>query len=202
MTSIIDYDAGNVMSVQKACEFLGEHASITKDEKEILSSDHVILPGVGAFGSAMEKLNERGLSYTIKNAINNGIPFLGICLGLQLLFSDSEESPGPKGLGILNGHIKKIPGDDGLKIPHMGWNCISYPNRGRMFKGIKEEPYVYFVHSFYLDCDDKTIVTASVNYGINIDCAIESGNVFATQFHPEKSGGVGLKMLKNFLDIN
>ncbi len=200
MTAIIDYDAGNIKSVEKALLYLGEEAVITRDRKVIREADHVILPGVGAFGSAMEKLRSYGLEEVIREVIGEEIPFLGICLGLQLLFESSEESPGVKGLGILPGRILRLPEEEGLKIPHIGWNSLKFPNRGRLFQGISEDAYVYFVHSYYLQAADEKIVTASSEYGALIHASVEKGNVFACQFHPEKSSQVGLTILRNFMN--
>jgi glutamine amidotransferase len=201
MIAIIDYDAGNIRSVEKACVALGRDARVTSDPEEILSADHVILPGVGAFGDCMDHLHERQLITVIRQVQEKGIPFLGICLGLQLLFEDSEESPGVDGLGLLKGHIVRFNESENLKVPHMGWNQISFPKRGRLFKDIPEGSYVYFVHSYYLKADDPSIVTAGCSYGVDFDASVECGNVFACQFHPEKSGRTGLMILKNFLEI-
>ena len=202
MVAIIDYDAGNIKSVQKAIEYLGEDVVITREPEVILNASHVILPGVGAFGDAMEKLHKYNLVDVIKEAVERKIPFLGICLGLQLLFEKSDESPGVEGLGILKGEIKRIPEKDDLKIPHIGWNSLSYPNKGRLYNDILEESYVYFVHSYYLEAKDKEIVVATTEYGTNIHASVEEENVFACQFHPEKSSSVGLKILENFLKIS
>lgn len=201
MTAIIDYDAGNIKSVEKALDFLGEPVVVTSDPDEILSADHVILPGVGAFGDAMNNIRSRDLEPVIHRVIENGTPFMGICLGLQVLFEDSEESPGVGGLGVLKGHIRRLPDDAGLKIPHIGWNSLSLSGDGRLFAGIKQEPYVYFVHSYYLEAEDPEIVKASAEYGAHIHASVEQGNVFACQFHPEKSSETGLAILKNFLSI-
>ena len=202
MIAIIDYDAGNIKSVQKACEALsGETVKVTVDGSEILVADRVILPGVGAFGSAMERLIERGLDDVVRTVADSGRPFLGICLGLQLLFEESEESPNVAGLGILSGRILRIPEEGGLRVPHIGWNSLTFPNEGRLFEGVGEEPFVYFVHSYYLKAEDAAIVRARTAYGVEIDASVESGNVFATQFHPEKSGKTGLAILKNFLAV-
>lgn len=201
MIAIIDYDAGNIKSVEKAVQLLGEEVRITRDKDEILGADGVILPGVGAFGGAMEKIRSYGLEQVIRQCVEKGIPFLGICLGLQLLFDSSEESPGVEGLGILKGKIVRLPGDAGLKIPHIGWNNLSFPVKGRLMEGIPEDPYVYFVHSYYLQAEDPGIVTATAEYGAHIHASVEKGNVFACQFHPEKSSGVGLKMLENFIAL-
>ena len=202
MVAIIDYDAGNIKSVEKAIQFLGEQVVITRDPKEILSASHVILPGVGAFGDAMEKLQKYDLIPVIKEVVNRKIPFLGICLGLQLLFEKSEESPGVQGLGILEGEIKRIPEEEGLKIPHIGWNSLKYATKGRLYEGIEEDSYVYFVHSYFLKAKEPEIVAATTEYGTLIHASVEKENVFACQFHPEKSSAVGLKILENFIKIN
>lgn len=202
MVAVIDYDAGNIRSVEKAMMALGENVVVTRDADEIMSADHVILPGVGAFGDAMEKLHKYGLVQVIKDVVNLGTPFLGICLGLQLLFESSEESAGVEGLGILRGKIVKLPEDQGLKIPHIGWNSLSYPNKGRLFADIPEESYVYFVHSYYLQAKEAEIVTATTEYAALVHASVEKGNVLACQFHPEKSSDVGMRILKNFLSIS
>ena len=201
MIAIIDYDAGNLRSVEKALQALGEETVITRDRDEILSADRVILPGVGAFGDAMEKLHQYGLVEIIRQVVQNGTPFLGICLGLQLLFEESEDSQGVPGLGILKGKIRRIPNTPGLKIPHMGWNSLILRPGTRLFSGLGEDPYVYFVHSYYLEAADPEIVAASADYGVVIHAAVESGNVFACQFHPEKSSDTGLQILKNFISL-
>lgn len=200
MIAIIDYDAGNIKSVEKALQYLGEEAVITRDAGEILMADKVILPGVGAFGDAMKKLNRYGLVPVIHEVVEKGIPFLGICLGLQLMFESSEEAPGVEGLGLLKGKIVRIPEGDGLKVPHMGWNSLSFPKKGRLFAGIPENSYVYFVHSYYLQAEED-IVTATAEYGVTIHASVEKGNVFACQFHPEKSSHTGLTILKNFVEL-
>lgn len=201
MIAIIDYDAGNMKSVEKALLFLGEEVVITRDAEIILGADGVILPGVGAFGDAMEKLHSYGLVEVIKKCVGRGIPFLGICLGLQLLFEGSEESPGVEGLHILDGKIVRIPAEDGLKVPHIGWNDLSFPNRGKLFQGINQGAYVYFVHSYYLQASDENIVTSTTEYGAHIHASVEKGNVFACQFHPEKSSDVGVQILRNFIRV-
>lgn len=205
MVAIIDYDAGNVGSVEKALRHLGEEVVVTRDADTLFSAEKVILPGVGSFGDAMHKLREYGLVEIIRKLVQDEIPFLGICLGLQLLFESSEESPGIEGLGILKGKIARIPdekGEDGepLKIPHIGWNSLTFPKKGRLFADIQEDAYVYFVHSYYLKAEED-IVTARAQYGVTIDASVEKGNVFACQFHPEKSSETGLKILKNFVQL-
>lgn len=201
MIAIIDYDAGNIRSVEKAVQRLGEETSVTRDRDEILKADKVILPGVGAFGDAMEKLRGYGLEKVIREVVDKGIPLLGICLGLQLLFETSEEGAGVNGLGILPGRIVKIPERQGLKVPHIGWNSLRFPSQGTLFRGINEEAYVYFVHSYYLQAQEEEIVKATTEYGVKIHASIEKGNVFACQFHPEKSSEVGLKILENFISV-
>lgn len=202
MIAIIDYGAGNIQSVYKALKFIGADCKVTSDKDEILNADGAILPGVGSFGDAMETMTKRGIKDTIIEYTKSGKPFLGICLGLQLLFPESEETPGVKGLDIFKGTITKIPNQNRtLKIPHMGWNNISIKQKNGIFKDIEGEPYVYFVHSFYLKAQDKDIVAATTQYGVEIDAAVQKGNIIATQFHPEKSGEVGLKMLKNFVEM-
>ena len=201
MIAIIDYDAGNIKSVEKALQYLGQEVVITREANTILHADGVILPGVGAFGDAMEKLHSYGLVEVIRQTVAAQIPFLGICLGLQLLFESSEECPGVEGLHILDGKILRIPAQPGLKIPHIGWNNLCFPNKGRLFKGIPENSYVYFVHSYYLQASDPAIVTAATEYGANIHASVERDNVFACQFHPEKSSDVGMQILRNFIDV-
>lgn len=201
MVAIIDYDAGNIKSVEKALQALGEEAIITRDREKILNAEHVILPGVGAFGDAMSKLRSFGLEEVIYEVVQKGMPFLGICLGLQLLFERSDESDGVKGLGLLKGEILRIPDEPGLKIPHIGWNSLKLPRGGRLFQGISEDSYVYFVHSYYLKAEDESIVTATAQYGTLIHASVEKDNIFACQFHPEKSSEVGLTILKNFINI-
>ena len=205
MVAIIDYGAGNIRSVENALKALGETPCLTGDPDRILSADHVILPGVGAFGDAMGMLREKGLEEVIRDVTDRNIPFLGICLGLQLLFEESMENPGVKGLSILPGRILRIPdrdesGED-RKVPQIGWNDLTWPNPGRLFEGVPEHSFVYFVHSYYLDCADKSLVTAQTEYGVTIDASVERGNVFACQFHPEKSERTGMRILGNFLGI-
>jgi len=201
MIAMIDYDAGNIKSVEKALQYLGQEVVITRDADTILHADGVILPGVGAFGDAMEKLHSYGLAEVIRQTVAARIPFLGICLGLQLLFESSEESPGVEGLHILDGKILRIPAQPGLKIPHIGWNNLRFPNKGQLFKGVPENSYVYFVHSYYLQASDPAIVTAAAEYGACIHASVEKDNVFACQFHPEKSSDVGMQILRNFIRV-
>ena len=201
MIAIIDYDAGNIKSVEKALHYLGEETTVTRDPQTLLNADKVILPGVGSFGQAMENLHTYGLVPVIHEIVEKKTPFLGICLGLQLLFESSEETPGVEGLGILKGKIVKIPPAPGLKIPHMGWNNIKVKEGSRLFKGLPDNPYVYFVHSYYLQADDEDIVAATTEYGVKIHAAVEKDNIFACQFHPEKSSTVGLQILKNFVSL-
>ncbi|MBO6207944.1 MAG: imidazole glycerol phosphate synthase subunit HisH [Lachnospiraceae bacterium] len=201
MIAVLDYDAGNTGSVVKAIQALGQDAVLTRDIATIKSAEKVILPGVGVFGDAMEKLKKYELVDVVHETINSGKPFMAICVGLQLLFDSSEESPGVKGLSVFPGQIKRIPATDGLKVPQIGWNSLHLERDSRLFKGIKEGAFVYFVHSYYLAAKDEGIVTATTEYGTHIHAAVEKDNVFATQFHPEKSSEVGLTILKNFLEI-
>ena len=201
MIAVIDYDAGNIKSVEKALQYLGARAVLTRDADEIERADKVILPGVGAFGDAMNRIRAYGLEDVINDVVSKGTPFLGICLGLQLMFESSEEAPGVKGLSILKGDILRIPRGEYEKIPHMGWNSLHLKNNGRLFKGVDEGSYVYFVHSYYLKAADDSIVRAETEYNTCIHASVEKDNVFACQFHPEKSSSVGLKILKNFMDI-
>ena len=201
MIAIIDYDAGNIRSVEKALQFLGQEVKITRDREEILGAYKVVLPGVGSFGDAMGKLHQYGLVEVIRQVAEKKTPFLGICLGLQLLFERSDESPGVEGLGILKGEILRIPEGEGRKIPHMGWNSLELRNQGRLFAGISGEPYVYFVHSYYLKARDEQIVKAATEYGVTIHASVEQDNIFACQFHPEKSSDTGLQILKNFVEL-
>lgn len=201
MVAVIDYDAGNIKSVEKAMVHLGADVVVTREPEKILNADKVILPGVGAFGDAMEKINGYGLEPVIHEVVDKGTPFLGICLGLQLMFERSDEAPNVKGLSLLKGEILKIPVGEYVKIPHMGWNSLHFMNNGRLFDGIDEGAYVYFVHSYYLKAADENIVTAVTEYNTCIHASVEKDNIFACQFHPEKSSSVGLKMLDNFLRL-
>ena len=201
MVAIIDYDAGNIRSVENALKVLGKEVKLTRDAAELQTASHVILPGVGSFGDAMDKLRACQLTDVIRKLVRDGKPFLGICLGMQLLFEESEESPGVKGLGLLEGTIRRIPDGEDLKIPHIGWNDLSFPHSSRLFAGIPEHTHVYFVHSYYLHATDAAIVAAQTEYGVTIDAAIEKDNLCACQFHPEKSADAGMRMLENFLRI-
>lgn len=201
MVAVIDYDAGNIKSVQKALEHLGGRVSVTSDRDEILAAERVILPGVGNFGDAMARLKGLGLDAVIREVAKRRTPFLGICLGLQLLFEESDESPGVKGLGLLPGRITRIPKEEGLKVPQIGWNALKYPSAGRLFQGVPEGSYAYFVHSYYLQAQEKEIVKATVEYGVTVEASVEKDNIFACQFHPEKSSDAGLQIMKNFLAV-
>ena len=201
MVAIIDYDAGNIKSVEKAMKLLKQEVVVTRDPETILSADKVILPGVGSFGDAMGKIRQYDLEKVIHEVVKRRIPFLGICLGLQLLFERSAESPGVQGLGILKGEILRIPETEGLKVPHMGWNSLEFSGDRRLFRGIPEDAYVYFVHSYYLKAEEPEIVTARTEYGTEIHASVEKGQIFACQFHPEKSSDVGLRILKNFVEL-
>ena len=201
MIAIIDYDAGNIGSVSKAFEYIGEKPVVTRDVETILSADKVVFPGVGSFGDAMDKLHRYGLVEVLRKVADSGTPLLGICLGLQVLFEKSEESPGVEGLAILPGKICEIPKDGIHKIPHMGWNLLEFPRESALFKGIQDDSYVYFVHSYYLQAADENIVVATTEYITHIHAAVEKDNVFGCQFHPEKSGDVGLQILKNFVEM-
>ena len=201
MIAIIDYGAGNLQSVKKAFDFIGAESVITDNPEIINACDRILLPGVGSFGDAMDSMAKSGLVETVKQNALSGKPFLGICLGLQLLFEESEESPGVKGLGIFKGKIKKFSSDMGLKIPHIGWNSLEIKQKDGIFKNIPENSYVYFVHSYYLHAEDKNDIAAITNYGIDFHSAVGKNNIFATQFHPEKSGDVGLQILRNFASM-
>lgn len=201
MIAIIDYGAGNLQSVKKAFDFIGAESIITDNPETIKNCDKILLPGVGSFGDAMESMNAKNLVEVIKAEALSGKPFLGICLGLQLLFEESEESPDVKGLGIFKGKIKKFSTDMGLKIPHIGWNSLEIKQKDTLFKGIPENSYVYFVHSYYLHAENENEIATVTNYGIDFHSAVGKDNIFATQFHPEKSGDVGLQILRNFASM-
>ena len=194
---IVDYDAGNIRSVENALNSLGLENVVTDDAAVIRGADRVILPGVGAFGDAMKKLSDRGLTEVIREVAATK-PFLGICLGLQLLFEESEEAPGVPGLGILPGKIVRIPEGGGRKIPHIGWNDLNMPKESPLFAGVPAGSYVYFVHSYYLQAGELSDVAATTEYGVTIHAAVQRGKLCACQFHPEKSGDVGMKILMNF----
>lgn len=202
MIAILDYDAGNIKSVEKALVYLGKEAKITKDRDEILASEKVILPGVGSFGDAMKRLRDSRLDQVIYDVVDKNIPFLGICLGLQLLYESSDETPGVAGLGLLKGTINRIPESEGLKIPHMGWNSLDIRERATLFQGLAANPYVYFVHSYYLKAKNEEEVAATTYYSTLIHASVEKDNIYACQFHPEKSGTVGLQILKNFISLD
>lgn len=197
MVAIVDYGAGNLQSVEKALRHIGCDCQVTADPEMFLQADAAVLPGVGSFGDAMDQLRARGLEEPIRQFVESGKPFLGICLGLQILFEESQESPGVKGLGLLKGKILRLPKESGLKIPHIGWNSLEVKDREGLFKGLPEEPYVYFVHSYYLQAEED-VVTATAEYGATIHAAVRKGNLMACQFHPEKSGKTGLAILENF----
>ena len=201
MIAIVDYDAGNIKSVEKALQFLGQEPVATRDKETLLQAEKVIVPGVGAFGDAMGKMHQYGLVEVLREIAAKGTPLLGICLGLQLFFESSEETPGVEGLGLLPGKIVRIPDKEGFKIPHMGWNSIQINPASRLLKGIEEGAYVYFVHSYYLQAENEADVAATTDYVVNIHAAAEHENIFATQFHPEKSGEIGLRILKNFIEL-
>lgn len=201
MIAIVDYDAGNIKSVEKALQFLGQEPVVTRDKEALLQAEKVIVPGVGAFGDAMGKMHQYGLVEVLREIAAKGTPILGICLGLQLFFESSEETPGVEGLGLLPGKIVRIPDKEGFKIPHMGWNSIQINPASRLLKGIEEGAYVYFVHSYYLQAENEADVAATTDYVVNIHAAAEHENIFATQFHPEKSGEIGLQILKNFIEL-
>ena len=201
MITIIDYDAGNIKSVEKAFEYIGEKVLVTSDLNEISNAEKLVLPGVGSFGDAMEKLNKKGLTEVIRNVVAKGIPILGICLGLQLMFDSSEESPGVEGLSLLPGKIVRIPDKEGFKIPHMGWNSLELSKESRLFKGLEENPYVYFVHSYYLKAKNESDVAATTEYGALIHASVEKDHIFACQFHPEKSSEAGMQILRNFIKV-
>ena len=201
MIAILDYDAGNIKSVEKAFGILGEETVLTRDFNVIEKADHLVLPGVGSFADAMNHLKKYDLDKAISDYVKSGKPFMGICLGLQLLFESSEESPGVQGLHLLDAVVKRIPDAPGLKVPHIGWNSLDFPNKGKLFEGIDEGSFVYFVHSYYLEAAEPSIVKATTEYGCHIHASVEKDNIFACQFHPEKSSTVGLQILKNFANL-
>ncbi len=201
MIAVIDYGAGNLQSVVKAFRFIGCDILVTADKEELKHASAAVLPGVGAFGDAMSCLKKADFVTPVLDFIESGKPFLGICLGLQLLFEGSEETPGISGLGVLKGKIQKIPAETGLKIPHIGWNSLSVKKSNGLFQNMEPNPYVYFVHSYYLKAEDPEVVSSTTDYGVAIDASVQRGNLFATQFHPEKSGKTGLQMLKNFVSF-
>ena len=198
MIAIIDYGVGNLFSVEKAFVKLGADVIVTSDVEEIAKADKIVLPGVGAFGDCMQNLIESGLIPMILDAVATGKPFLGICVGLQILFEGSEESPGIAGLGIIKGMVKKIYAPT-LKIPHMGWNSLELAATSPLFEALPKSPYVYFVHSYYAVPEDPSVITAATEYGEQVTAAVAQRNIQATQFHPEKSGDIGLLILKNFI---
>ena len=202
MVAVIDYDAGNIKSVLKAFRYLGQDVELTRDPEIIRRADHVVLPGVGAFGDAMKRLADYGLVDVIRQVADDGTPFLGICLGLQLLFDSSEESPGAVGLGILKGTNIRFTEALGYKIPQIGWNSLHLQNNGRLFEGIEDGAFVYFVHSFYAVAENEKVVKATCTYTDVATASVEMRNIFACQFHPEKSGNVGLQILRNFLNTD
>lgn len=204
MIVVIDYGMGNLRSVSKAFETQGFPVLVTNDPHQILSANGLVLPGVGAFGDCLKNLKENNLIGPIKKYILNGRPFLGICLGLQALFEESEESPDEKGLGIFKGKVVKFPEfkKERLKVPHMGWNQIRFDFNSKVLKGILQESWFYFVHSYYVKPDNSELGLVNSDYGIEFTAAVEKENVFACQFHPEKSGEFGLKILNNFANIS
>ncbi len=201
MIAIIDYDAGNIRSVEKALIHLGAECRLTRDISEIERADKIVLPGVGAFGDAMGRLNQYGLTDAIRTAVDKGTPFLGICLGMQVIFDESEESPGVKGLSLLPGKVVRFTGKDGLKVPQIGWNSLDIMKCSRLLNGVDDGAFVYFVHSYYVDATDKDDVVATTGYGETADVVVAHNNIFGCQFHPEKSSSIGLKILKNFTDM-
>ena len=201
MITIVDYGAGNLQSVEKAFQYIGAPVRLASSGTEIASAEALVLPGVGAFRDAMHSLEAGGMAQPIRDYIASGRPFLGICLGLQLLFEESEEFGHVKGLGAFKGRICRIPAENGLKVPHMGWNSLELKRTDGIFKGLQENPYVYFVHSYYLKAEERQLVSAQTEYGVKFEAAIPGGNAFATLFHPEKSGRVGLQMLRNFMAV-
>ena len=201
MIGVIDYGAGNLCSVRNALDALGVRSTTVDTKSGIEAADALILPGVGEFGSAMKELSARGLCDVLKSAAGAGVPLLGICLGMQMLFEESEESPGARGLALLPGRSARFSDKYGLKIPHMGWNSITPLKESRLFKGISAGSYMYFVHSYYVRCGRREDAAAGASYGEDFDAAAERGTVFGCQFHPEKSGSEGFLILKNFIEI-
>ncbi len=201
MIAIIDYGVGNLRSVEKALHNLGYEACVSNENDVITQADAVILPGVGAFAEAMERLKAEGMDKTVYRVVELGKPFIGICLGMQLLFEYSEEGGHIKGLGILPGAIKRIPDDMNLKVPHMGWNKLNTVRQNPLLVDMPKSQYAYFVHSYYLETAQRDDVIATTHYGIDIDVMVNRDNVFGTQFHPEKSSNTGLKILDNFADL-
>lgn len=197
MIAVVDYGAGNLRSVEKALQALGADARLTADPEAVRRAERVVLPGVGAFGEAMERLRSSGLDEAVMAAIRAGKPFLGICLGLQLLFEQSEESPRARGLGLLRGSVRRLP--EAVKVPHLGWNIVAFREGERMFGSIPEGSYFYFAHSYYAEPADPKLVTGQTEYGISFASAVRMENVWAVQFHPEKSQKWGLQFLRNFL---
>jgi glutamine amidotransferase len=201
MIVVVDYGMGNLRSVQKGFENVGAQAVISKDRKEIENADRLVLPGVGAFPKCMENLTQLDLVDPVKEFVQSGRPFLGICLGLQLLFDESEEFGTHEGLKIIRGGVREFDRNMGLTIPHMGWNQVLFRKEVPIFKGIEDESYFYFVHSFYVDPHNPEDVAAETEYGITFTCAVARNNIFAVQFHPEKSQEIGLKILRNFANM-
>ena len=201
MIAIMDYGVGNLFSVEKAFLYLGADAKITNDADVLRRAEKIVLPGVGAFGDCMRNLEASGMVPVLAERVRAGVPLLGICVGLQVLFEGSDESPGAKGLGVFRGRVRRIRAE-GLKIPHMGWNSLRVERRAPLdlFAGLAEAPFVYFVHSYHAAPEDGAIITATAEYGERLTAAVAKGNICATQFHPEKSGDVGLRILKNFID--
>ena len=200
MLGVIDYGAGNLRSVVNALDFLHVQNKIVCNVNEIKNCSSLILPGVGAFGAALDELEKRSLKEAVAEAVLEK-PFLGICLGMQLLFEESEEAPGRKGLGVLKGCVRRFPAGMGLKIPHMGWNSLSINSSSRLFADTPQNSYVYFVHSFCCSASERSDVAAVCSYGLEFDAAVEKGNLFGCQFHPEKSGNTGLALLKKFVSL-
>lgn len=202
MIAVIDYGAGNLKSVRNALDYLGCQNVIASSPRDIISADGVILPGVGEFGSAMKEMERRELTDAVRTAARSGKPFLGICAGMQLLFDSSEESPGVPGLGVIPGRVLLFPKNPGVKVPHMGWNSIKPKKSSRLLGALSGEPYMYFVHSYYVKADELRDVSAVCDYdGVTFDAAAEVGSLFGCQFHPEKSGEVGMSILRRFTEL-